>query len=263
MLLTNDLGWCKCSNPPVDFSTANVGGSIASGPVFMNGGTVGELFFSIDPDVAGGSSITQTTKGFIRNASTTNTAKNCSVHIENCIDDAPSLNTVSFQGLSSLDDSTVYMRVIGFDGSGNPVQADVTLNGVTMVTTVQTFLHISRVEFRSTVNDALVPLNGNGTIRSGATILGVSPRGLTGCLTEISIIVESILNSSTTIATTAANPSGTFSKPRTLAQSIAFAGDLSHIAGPNRQGIWCRQVIPAATLGSEEIDFSLFLSLRV
>lgn len=263
MLLNGDIGLCKAATPPLDFTTANVGGVISTGPVYITGSTIGEQFFSIDPNAAGGSSLIQTVKDFIINISTTNTAKSCKIWFHNLIDDAPSLNTVSFVSDSASDNSSMFMRVIGFDNAGNPVQADINLNGTTQVTTGQTFLHISRIEFRLNSSGALAPLNGNGTIKSGSTVLGTAPYGKRGVSTEWKMLMESTLNSNTTIATTAANPTGTFFTPRTAATGLAFSGNLSHIGGPNAQGFWVRQTIPAATIGSEEIDFAIRFSCRV
>lgn len=263
MLLNSDINLCKCANPPTALDTASVGGAISSGPTFITGSVSGEMNIPIDPDDIGGSSITLTTKVFWQNQSTTDTAKSCSIYFENFIDDAPSLNTVTLQSSSALDTSAFFARVIGFNNSGTPIQADINLNGVTAVTTTATFLHISRVEIRANSNGALVAAYGDITVKSGSTTLGIIPNGLRTASTEWSVLMDGALNSTTTIANPQSSPAGTFFSPRTEATALSFAADLSHVAGPNAQGCWPRIVIPPGTLGSEAYDESFVFLCKV
>lgn len=263
MLLASDLQFCKCSVPALSYSTANIGNVISTGPTLITGSTPNEVFFSTDPEAAGGSTLKQTQKVHVRNISTTDTALNLSAYFENFIDDAPSLNTVSLVSDSALDSSIYFGRVLGFDNSGNPIQVDVTLNGTTEVTSVSTILHFSRVENRLVSSGALVPTNGNVTVKSGSTTLGTIPTGLRTASNEHSMIMEASLDTSTTIATTASDPSGTFSSPRTLATALPFSADLSHVGAPHNQAMWLRETIPPATLGSSAYDQAIMLNWRV
>lgn len=263
MLTKSNIQLCKCSVPPVDFTTANVGNVISAGPTLITGTVADEIFFSIDPSALGGSTLIQTNKVFFRNTSTTDTALNCSVYIENFIDAIVGPTTITLQSTSASDDSTFFARIKGFDASGNPIQTDLSLAGTSAVTSVQTFSTLSRIDFRNSTSEALTPVNGDITVKYGSTTIGICPAGLRTASHEFSILMESSLNSSTTIATTAANPTGTFFQPRTEATALAFYADLSHVGSPNAQGMWPRVTIPPATLGSERYDFSLRFLCKV
>lgn len=263
MLLSSDIKLCKCTTPPVDYTTASVGGAISAGPTYITGSSSNEIFFTMDPNALGGASLVQTNKIFFRNNSATDDAKNCSVYIENFLDEIPANAILTFQSDSALDDATYFVRTLGFDNSGNPIQIDVTLNGTTLVSSVSNMRYISRSEVRSVSTGALVTCNGNITVRSSVTTLGIVPFGLRSGTREISILMEAALDSTTTIATTAANPSGTFFSPRTQATALAFFGNLVFTGGPHAQGVWIRQTIPAATLGSDAIDHALLFNCKI
>lgn len=263
MLSINDIKLAKCTTNPVDYTTANIGGAISAGPTFISGNTGNELFFSTDPNAAGGATLIQTNKFFARNGSSTDTAYSMGIWIENALDNNPSNNNITISSDHASDNSSYYARIIGFNNSGNPVQIDVDMNGTTPVTTSSQINVITRVESRASSNDALVPTNGNWTIKNGTTTLGILPYGLRTATTEYSILMEAALNGSSTIANTTANPTGTFFRPRTEAGALAFFGDLSHISGPNAQPIWARRTTAAATLGSERVDLSFMIKARV
>jgi hypothetical protein len=263
MLTINDLMVAKCTTNPVDYTTANIGGAISAGPTFINGTSANELFFPTDPNAAGGATLIQTNKFFVRNGSSTDTAYSCAIWIENALDDNPSNNNIKVVSDNASDNSSYFARIIGFNNSGNPVQIDVTMNGTTEVTTSSQINTISRVESRASSNEALTPTNGNWTIKNGTTVLGILPYGLRTATTEYSILMEAATNGSSTIANTTANPTGTFFRPRTEAGALAFYADLSHISGPNAQPIWARRTTPAATFGSERVDLSFGIKARV
>jgi hypothetical protein len=265
MLLRGDLTWNKCATPPLDFATANVGGAISAGPTPITGTTIGEVFFDITPDQVGGSDLIQISKVFARNGNSTSPAIACTCWGENFLDDVGSTNTVTLQSDSILDTSDYFARIIGFDGSGNPISADRAMNGISAVTTVLTFGSISRIEYRLVLTGALTTTNGNVTVKSGSTTIGFVPQGLNGANSEQYIAMEAVQNGSTTIADCQTAPSPSFFKPRTRATALSFSegGTLLGNATPNRQGVWRKLSIPAATLGSSDAHASIILKANV
>lgn len=263
MLSASNIKLCLANNPATSFSTTSVGGVISSGPTYVNGTAINEVFFSIDPEALGGSTKVQTQKLFWRNESGTDAAKSCSMYLENYLDDAPSNAVLSVVSDSALDDGTLFVRILAFDNSGNPIQVDITLNGTTAATSISSALHISRAEVRSTTGQAITASNGNITVKSGSTVLGIIPFGLRGATHELSILMEATLDSSTTIANTSANPTGTFFSPRDAASALLFSANLVPAGGPHAQGFWARETVPPATLGSEFIDHSFLFNCKV
>lgn len=247
----------------LNFSTASVGGAISAGPTYVTGSSINEVFFTIDPSALGGSTLVQTQKLFWRNESATDAAKSCTLYLENYLDNLAALSVITVVSDSPLDDGTLFVRVLGFDNSGNPLSIDITLNGTTPATSVSSMLNISRAEVRATTGSAITASNGNISVKSGATVQGIIPFGLRSATRELSILMEATLDSTTTIATTAANPSGTFFSPKDVASALAFSGNLVTSGGPHAQGFWARETIPAATIGSEFIDHSFVFNCKL
>jgi hypothetical protein len=241
---------------PADFTTANVGGAISAGPTFITGTVIGEVFFAIDPNAVGGSALVQNSKVAWRNNSVTDNATSCLVYGINFIDPIPSTNTISAVSDSSLDTGAYTLNILGFDGSGNPFQAGLALNGTSLVTTGASFGLISRYYVTNTTSGVLVSLNGNLSISSASVPMGVISSGFSGGTTEQMLGLEAVQNGSTTIATCSAMPAGvTFSAPRTSITGLLFAsgGTLAFSVGtPNYQAVWRNLTIPAATLGSAD-----------
>jgi hypothetical protein len=164
--------------------------------------------------------------------------------LRNSLDLLPGNSTLIFFSDSASDDTTRKVRVLGKDSGGVAVQEELTLNGVTPVTTVTVWSKVSRVELRLVTGSALTNSIGSIAVRSstGPTTLGYIPVGRNSATGEIDIGVENVLDGSTTIATAAAAPSGvTFSRPRTAASGLSAIGGT--IAAGSGQGIWVRWIL--------------------
>lgn len=261
MLVEGDVGWFK-KVMGADFTTANLGGAISGTQI--NGSTIGEIFFAMTPAASGGGVGKQTQAIAFRNASLTDDAIGVSFWGANFAIQIPSLNTLSAQSTSVLDTSAYFIRFVGFDNSGNPISIDLQLNGQTLATTSSSMLILARWILMSTLTG--LPTSGNGdiTVSSGSTVLGIMANldGFSSFTTEGWIGVAGTQNDVVTIATAAADPASiTFFQPVNLSTSLSASGGGnivncgSHSGTPNYQTVWCRLLIAEMVNGSSDCQF--------
>lgn len=261
MLVEGDLGWYKSATMGANFSTASVGGGRST--TLITGNTIGEIHFAMVPNALAGGSLVQNQKICFTNTSTTDDAISVIFWIDNAADQPPSVNTLSVVSTSALDTSAYFFRFYGFDGSGNPLTIDLSLNGTTTATSASTMLVFSRGLLMSATTNQPTEPNGDITISSGATQISVllSGYGYKSITAEGKIGVEATQNDTTTIATVAADPSPTFFAANGMGNALSasdggtLANCAAHSTTPNYQSVWCKLTIPERSIGSNDCQF--------
>lgn len=258
-LTLGQLGYLKCLNPAVSLTTAPVGGAVSATQI--NGSSIGEIHFAVNPNALGGATITQFNKIFLVNSSTTDDAVGIVTWIENGINQPSANTTISVVSDSSLDNSLRKLRIIGFDSAGNPITIEVQLNGTNVATTVSSIRTVSRTEVRLIASPfTLTASGGNILIKdSSGNVLGVNVVGLSSTTSENLIGMEGVKNGTTTTANATTPPSGiSMASPNTYGSGLSFSGGgaLNH-TGTDGQGIWSQLSIMAGVAPAEEVTSSL------
>jgi hypothetical protein len=258
-LSLGQLGYLKCLNPAVSLTTAPVGGGVSATQI--NGSSISEIHFPVNPNALGGATITQYNKIFMVNSSTTDDAVGVVAWIENGINQPSTNTTISIVSDSSLDSSLYKARVVGFDSSGNPATVEIQLNGTTTVVTVSSITYVSRIEIRLVASPfTLTSTQGNVSVKdSTATLLGIIATGLSSGISENRIGMEGVKNGTTTTTNAVTAPSGvSMASPNTFGSGISFSGGgtLTH-TGTDAQGIWSALDIKAGVSPAEDATASL------
>lgn len=238
------------------FLTSTVGGDISATQI--TGSSVGEWFFTMAAEAAGGSNVIQYSKVCALNDHGTDTASGVKIYLRGALDNWPS--TAAATLTSSAAQATQKARFIGFDSAGDAYQEEVVLNATTNTTTEQ-FLsaNMDRVEIRNTSSGALEEAIEEYTIKAGATTVGVVPGpsgdfdGRWSAAADLDIGLEPAVDGTTTIATADVAPSGvTFSRPRTLAGALSVPG--GELAAGEFIGIWGKWTLKPGSLPSSDLQ---------
>ena len=85
---------------------------------------------------AGGGAKVQYSSTHVKNTNATDALTSAKAWLANALDDVAGDGTASFVSSSASDDSTRKVRILGLDDDGVPTQEEVTLNGVSSVTSL-------------------------------------------------------------------------------------------------------------------------------
>lgn len=225
------------------FTTANVGGGISTTEIL--GAVLGEIFFMMSALGSGGGDQLQIQKAFFANTNATDDLTTAKIWLPNALDDGPAGSYPnSAVSSSASDNNTKKVRFLGFDSGSDPVQSELTMNGITEVFDSIPFEPlVSSAELRSVATGLLVTAAGDITLKRNGTVYGVIPAGRSSANSEINIGLAAALDDTDDIADCQTDPSGvTFVRPRTYADGEDVAGgDLLANSG---QGIWFKWIQP-------------------
>lgn len=252
-IIRADLQFILPSTVASDFTTASSGGAARSPVVQIIGNPVGEVLFHMNANSSGGGNLTQYAKVFGYNANGTSSSFLSRFWIRNSLDVMSANAQLTLQPASASDGTSKQVKVIGFDAASLAVYEYVRLNGLTPVSTLNTYSVVSRLEvqnYNGGIEGSATTATGDISV-AGAVSLGKIPAGYRTATGEIDIGVENALNDSNTIALPSTAPSGiTFSRPRLSTSALSAIGG-TLVAGA-KQGIWIRWVLPETAIGSSD-----------
>ena len=182
----------------------DIGGAISATEV--TNGSLNELMYTMEAQAEGGGDQTQYAKCFHKNTNASEQIDSYGIWIANAIDDLGVSSLVELVSTSASDGSSKKVRLLGFNSSGDPIQDEVTMNGVTPVTSSLSFVGKIRAEVRLSSGSALTTAAGNITITHNSTNRGMIPAGAKTATNEGDIGLEATLGGSTTIATPSTAP---------------------------------------------------------
>lgn len=256
----NQLKIRLASVMPTGPTTPNVGGPKTT--TNITGTTLGEVLFAMAAKAAGQGANTQHAKFFGVNTNGSDSAHNVIFWGENFADQMVSPAVPTGVSTSASDDATKTLRWMGYEnGTGNSIQGNSAMNGLTVVNCPFTAVNLHRVTLHDTTSGALVNASGLITIRGASgVILGYIPEGLNTCTFEADFGLEPTLNDSNTIALPSTPPTGiTLARPHTEATALGVVGGvLSPGAGV---GIWQRWVVAERAKPSPDITYSLVMQI--
>lgn len=256
-LAGTDFSFLKAATMGASASTSNIGG--APSATFIAGSATSEVFYAMTSSTV---QQDQHEKTFLQNDHGSLTATGCACWLQNALDDVASNGVVSFQSDLASDSSSYYGRAIGADGSGVAQQEQVTLNGTSEQSGVLTFSRLDRSEKRSVATNALTAAVGSIANKVNGVLLGYIPapdneNSYYSATAEVTIWLEASLGGTTTTTNPATAPAGSsFTKPRTQATALSFAGGGS--LGPGQaQAIWWRLRLAANAKPSQDVDAAI------
>lgn len=256
----NDLQLFASEVMAQNFATADVGG--AKSDSLISGAVPGEIFFQM---ASTGSQQDQFAKVHFYNANATGDLTAAKAWIENSLDEGPSGNFLTeLVPLSSAENATKRVRIVGENSSGTPDFERRTLNGAVSVFggTQMSRLISLELELSSSPVDAPTPAIADDDIlvkRNGVTV-GKIPAGHSSATCEVDLWLPDALDDDTTIDDAGSEPDGaTWSRPRTYeaGADVANGGVLTH---QKSQAIFLRWRERAGRLSSGTVDLVLGIS---
>lgn len=254
-IISTDIKLYNAANVPDD-DTSIVGGAIDTGSE-ITGLSIGEFIPKQAIDAV--SDTTWYYKFFIKNTSAF-TYYDCSFYMENLLLTVVAAGTLTIVSESASDGSGFIARIKGIDhATGNEVTEDVTMNGLTPVTSVYQYDEVHRVEARSSVSPyALTGVNGQWTITRGIE-LGIIPYdGINDyyiASNELSFALAATVDDTGTTTNRLTAPGAlVFTKPNTEGTALDCVGSGQDLAAGKAQGVWVKVENEAACYGSPDIQ---------
>jgi hypothetical protein len=257
-ILSADLKRYKAANHPSN-DTGTVGGAIDAASE-ITAGSVGEIVPSgsmLAQDVDGVQELFYY-KSFFKNIHGSLSLLGAKLWLVNALDQLSAASTIKLLSNSASDGSSKKARIYGKNNANGVIETeDVTLNGVTSVTSTKTFLEIYRVSLLLVSDGSITTAVGDIEVRRNTdnVLLGIIPgsgfsglgTGYSWATTEIDIGLAATVNDSLTSANRKTAPAGiTFSRPRTEAAALTIPG--ADLAAGAAIGVWQRYTLKPGML---------------
>lgn len=254
MLAESDITLNQSANHPAD-AVSTAGGAISSPRVLVTNAVSGEILprllavpsGDLDTDM-----VSQYQVGYVENVGGADTLGSPGVYCANFLDALGSVVALAVTGTSASDDSTKFLRVWG-EVSSALFYEDVTLAGLTPVTTISSWTRVFRAELRLVSNGQVTTAAADIDIAaSGGTSIGTIPQGYSVATREVAMAVAAALGDVGTFSNRVTEPAGlSWSYQRTEAGKLAMPADL----GPGQKcAVYFRQ---QAQPGMGSIDLQL------
>ena len=221
------------------FATSNVGGGISGTEILA--AVIGEVFFMMaaDPD----DDVTQYGKAHFANTNATLDLTDAKIWLPNAGATVAGNYPCTAQSASEDDDDSKKIRFLGRDASADPLQHELTMNGLTEAIDSIDFSVVHGAELRNSTTGILTAAAGPITLRRNGTVFGIIPAGASSMQNEVSIGLGEMDDTATIDDAGIAPDDVTFSRPRTYEDGLAVDGD--DVPAESAQSIWFRWIQPS------------------
>lgn len=255
MSLNSYIKAYKCATPPADFTTSTIGGGPSATEI--NAGLLEEVHFKMSSALSGGGDRVQISKYFLKNTHSTEPLTEAKVYLPLSVDDwGVNDTTAVVQGVTT-DDDDKFVRFIGHDTAGDPIQYDVNIDGTNQAASSDTLTAFQSWECRSQSTGALTAVSAGNRLdvyRGGVTKLGSLLELYYSGSSGFQIWLPASLDDTTTTVDAATDPSGaSWSKPNLESAAISVANSGSLTAGA-AQGVWSKWTLPETTKPRSDIQ---------
>lgn len=230
MLLAAEITLNKSENHPAD-ATSTAGGVIADPRVLVTAATIGEVLpklrglptGELDTDL-----VTQYQVAYVENTNAADTLADPVAYVGNFLAALTTTVALELTGSSSSDGSTKFVRLWGEISADVLGYEDITLAGLTMVTSVTNFIRVFRAELRLVSNGTLTTAAADIDLSEvGGDSIGMIPQGYSVATREFAIAVAAANGDVDDWADRHTEPAGlTWVYPRDEATAVALPDDL-------------------------------------
>lgn len=233
-----DLQLFKALTMATGWGTTDIGGGRSTSQITAS--TIGEVFFSMAANLAGGGDLLQHQKVHWWNDHASDPFEQAVVYGENFIDDLPSSGQLTVRGTSVSQGATYKNVLLGFDGSTSQSE-DVVMDGTNSVASLLDWTALRRAEHRLTGSGSLTPSISTVDFLRLSTEIANMLLGYWSITGEVGIWLPATLDDTGTNGSgnNAAVPPGssTFTRPRLPADGLAVANG-QILTAQHSQGAW-------------------------
>lgn len=249
----------SAAHPSDDTSAA--GGAISSPRVEITTASVGECLPKLRAEPSGTldtNAKTQYQTSYWENIHVGENLTSVVVYIKNALDALSGSVQLRFTPTSASDDSSKHIRVWGEVG-GALVFEDRTLNGLSPVDTLQSFLRIFRLELRANSNGAPTPAAANIDVAEvGGSSIGIIPATQSYATREFALAMAAAKGDVAALTNRTTEPSGspTWSYNRTSAGGLAIPTGALNFG--ERIAVYTRQIVqPGMPTADIKVDYKI------